>query len=105
MYIRSAFWIGQPKAGQEAAFKAGVDDELVPAMRKFPGVLDVKALWPAKREDSPPAIALQILVEFKQREDTELMLASAERAALRPRVKEVASLFDGAMSHIEYRVV
>lgn len=104
MYIRSAFWIGRPKAGQEAAFKAAIDDELVPAMRRFPGVASVRSLWPEKREDSPPDIALQVLVEFDKREDTELMLASPERAALRPRVKEVATLFDGKMSHIEYQV-
>ena len=104
MYIRSAFWIGRPRAGQEKAFMDGINLELVPAMRKFPGVRAVKALWPTQREDNPPDVALQILVEFDKREDAQLMLASAERLALRPRVKEVAGLFDGAMSHIEYDV-
>jgi antibiotic biosynthesis monooxygenase (ABM) superfamily enzyme len=104
MYIRSAFWIGAPKAGQEKAFADGVNLELVPAMRKFPGVTGVKALWPSKFEDGPPAVALQILVEFDKEEDAATMLASPERAALRPRVKEVAGLFEGKMSHVEYHV-
>lgn len=104
MYVRSAFWIGRPKSGQEKAFADGIDAQLVPAMRKFPGVRGVKALWPCKFEDSPPDVALQILVEFDNEEDVATMLASPERAALRPRVKEVAGLFDGHLSHVEYRV-
>jgi hypothetical protein len=32
------------------------------------------------------------------------MLASPERQAMRARVKELLSLFDGALSHIEYEV-
>ncbi len=104
MLIRSAFWIGTPKSGAEQRLRHAIDHELVPAMKAFPGVRDVKALWPEKREDEPPQIACQILVEFDSRDDLERMLASPERRALRPRVLEAVALFDGSMSHIEYQV-
>lgn len=104
MWIRSAFWIGAPHTGQQDAFAAAINDELVPAMRRFPGVSAVLALWPRRREDNPPAIHCQVIVEFASHSEMERMLASEERAALRPRVKAAVELFDGAISHIDYEV-
>ena len=102
-WIRSAFWTGTPRPGAEAQWREGVDG-LLPAFRALPGVSDAKALWPTRLEDSPPAIACQFVVEFASRADLERMLASPERAAVRPLVKDVAALFDGSVSHIEYEV-
>ena len=47
-------------------------------------------------------IACQIIVEFNSLADVDRMLASPERQALRSRVLEVAALFEGAISHIDY---
>ena len=104
MWIRSAFWIGSVKAGQEDEFQSRMNHVLVPAMRALPGVRVAKALWPRKLEDNPPDIACQFLVEFESRADVERMLASPERAAMRPQVLEVKAMFDGQFSHIEYEV-
>lgn len=104
MLIRSAFWIGSPKPGMEQRFRDELNRELVPAMRAFPGVRDVKVLWPQRREDHPPDIACQVLVEFDGPDDLQRMLASPERRAFRPRVLEIAALFDGVLSHIDYEV-
>ena len=104
MWIRSAFWSGQPRAGQEQTFHDMVENELVPAMRRFPGVARVRALWPRKLEDSPPPVYCQVLVEYATREDLDKMLASDERKALRPRVLEAVGMFDGSVSHIDYEV-
>ena len=104
MWIRSAFWLGRPRAGQEEKLVMAINDALVPAMRRFPGVAAAHALWPRKREDGPPDIFCQVIVEFATAEDMALMLASDERAALRPRVIEAAGLFDGSLSHIDYQV-
>jgi len=101
--VRSAFWIGVPRAGQEAAFATAINDELVPAMRLFPGVSAVRALWPIAREADPPAIHCQVVVEYASLEDMETMMASEERAALRPRVQAAVAMFDGTISHIDYR--
>jgi hypothetical protein len=103
-WIRSAFWVGAPRPGADAQWRDAINQDLLPAFRAVPGVSDAKACWPQKREDDPPAIACQFIVEFACRADLERMLASPERAAVRPRVKEVAALFDGHISHIEYQV-
>jgi hypothetical protein len=104
VWIRSAFWTGTPRQGSEDAFREAVNDELVPALKLLPGVDGAMALWPRRLEDSPPNIACQILVEFASLADVDLMLASPERMALRARVREIAGLFDGAISHIDYEV-
>lgn len=103
-WIRSAFWIGEPRAGEETAFASAIDEELVPAMRRFPGVSAVLALWPRRREDAPPAIYCQVIVEFDSEEEMQRMLSSEERSILRPRVKAAVEIFDGTISHIDYEV-
>lgn len=104
MWIRSAFWSGTVKPGLEEAFQAAVDDELVPALGCLPGVLGARSLWPRRLEDDPLAIACQIIVEFAGEDDVDRMLASHERLKLRDRVREIAGMFDGAISHIDYAV-
>ena len=102
MWIRSAFWLGRPRVGEEARFAAAINEELIPAMRCFPGVADVKALWPSNREEPVPDIHCQVIVSFASAEDMATMLASPERAALRPRVVAAAEMFDGTLGHIDY---
>lgn len=104
MWVRSAFWTGAAKPGSEEAFRAAIDGELVPALMTLPGVIGARSLWPRKLEDSPPAIACQVEVEFATRADVDRMLASEGRAKLRLRVREIAGMFDGAISHIDYEV-
>lgn len=102
MFVRSAYWVGAPRMGADRHFHDLIEGALLPAMRRMPGVRAVHGLWPRKFEDSPPGIALQVLVEFADRADAERMLASEERKALRPRVLEAVALFDGSLSHIEF---
>lgn len=94
MWIRSAFWIGTPKPGREEHFRDQIDRVMVPAMSAFPGVQDVKALWPQQREAELP----------DDRAGMELILASRERRTLRPRVLELMAAFDGHLAHIDYEV-
>lgn len=54
MWIRSAFWIGTPR--DEAGFAATVTGELMPGLRKMPGVRDAQALWPRRHEPGAPAM-------------------------------------------------
>lgn len=103
-WIRTAFWVGAPRSGMEAPWRDAIVRDLLPAFRAIPGVADAKACWPELREDDPPAIACQFIVEFASRADLDRMLAAPERAAVRPRVREAVALFDGHVSHIEYQV-
>lgn len=102
MWIRSAFWVGQPKPGMEQHFQSLMDQRIVPGLKALPGVRGALALWPKVREDNPPEICCQIVVQFDSRADIDRMLASPERSALRPLVLEVKALFEGQFSHIDY---
>ena len=104
MWVRSAFWVGRIRPAFEHQFLAAIDDELVPALRQLPGVRGARSLWPRRIEDAPPGIACQILVEFGSRADVDRMLSSTERQALRLRVREVAAMFEGTISHIDFEV-
>ena len=104
MWIRSAFWVGRAKPGAEERFTLLVNTVLVPEIADLPGVQRAKALWPVRREDNPPDIACQILVEFDSCEEVERMLASVERRAMREHVVEIIALFEGTISHMDYEV-
>ncbi|HEY5712152.1 MAG TPA: hypothetical protein VIT38_09665 [Allosphingosinicella sp.] len=104
MWVRSAFWTGAPKAGSEQAFRDAINGELMPALKLLPGVDDARALWPRRLEGSPPNVHCQILVDYASLEEVDRMLASPGRAQLRLRVQEIAGLFDGEISHIDYEV-
>jgi antibiotic biosynthesis monooxygenase (ABM) superfamily enzyme len=103
-WIRTAFWHGAPRPGAESQWRAAIEQEMLPAFRTLPGVHNVKACWPAEREDNAPQIACQFIIEFACREDCQRMRTSPERAALGPLVERVVALFDGYASHIEYQV-
>jgi len=103
-WIRTAFWHGAPRPGAEQPWREAILKELLPAFRVIPGVHDAKACWPDKREDDPPNISCQFIVEFASRADFDRMLASPERAAVRAIVQRTVALFDGHISHIDYRV-
>ena len=105
MWIRSAFWIGRPKAGFEEQFVTEVNDVLRPALRACPGIRDVLILWPHEREDNPPEIACQLLLMFERAEDITTMLVSPERDAVRLKVPAIIALFDGAVSHVNFEAI
>jgi hypothetical protein len=103
MWIRSAFWEGKLRAGQERAFIAQIEADIAPAMRTLPGVRDVRALWPKAYEDRSTDIVCQLLVYFDSESDIALMISSDARNAVRKRVAELNSrCFDGRISHINY---
>ena len=104
MWVRSAYWTGAVKPGREAEFARMLDAEVAPAMRALPGVRAVRTLWPRRREDDPPALACQVVVEFADQAELARMMASPERLALRPRVAALRDMFDGALSHINFEV-
>lgn len=104
MWIRSAFWTGNIKAGQEAAFRQGIDTEMIPGLQRLAGVKVAKALWPHRYEDKAPKHACIVLVEFDSFEAIEHMLASPERAALRKQALRLVEMFDGTLTHIDCEV-
>ena len=104
MWVRSAYWVGSIRPGRDAEFAALLDGEVVPSMRALPGVQAVRTLWPKRREDDPPNLACQVVVDFADFAGLERMLASSERLALRPRVLALREMFDGTLSHVDFEL-
>ena len=104
MLIRSAYWLGAAKPGADASFREKMG-EVIAIMRGFPGVSEVRALWPITREDDPPEIFCQVVVAFEGQGGREQMMASDERKAARSHVLELVGMFDGRLSHIEFEVL
>ena len=103
MWIRSAFWEGKLRLGQEEAFMVEINDSIAPAMRTLPGVKDVKALWPRSYEERSTEIVCQLLVFFDREADIALMISSPARNIVRQQVAALNSrTFDGHISHINY---
>ena len=103
-WVRSAFWIGSAKPGQEDAFRDGIENVIMPGLRKLPAVRGADVLWPRRFEPGGPEIACQIVVELDSVEAIDAMLASPERMALRKDVLKVVELFDGSFSHIDFEL-
>jgi hypothetical protein len=99
---RSAFWIGQARVGQEDALKAIIRDDLVPAMRAFPGILDAAFLWPRGREDGAPPIFFQSILIFADQAALGNLSTSPARAAVQSKVQAALALFDGVIRHINF---
>lgn len=66
-----------------SALREAIDRELIPAMRAFPGARNARALWPQRREDEPPLIFCQVLVEFDGPEDMQRMLGNASACEMK----------------------
>ncbi|QUT05573.1 hypothetical protein KFK14_21865 [Sphingobium phenoxybenzoativorans] len=81
-----------------------IENEIVPAMRLFPGVASVRAMWPESFEADTPNLYCQVLVECKSKEDLETMMDSEARTNLRPSVLAAFDIFDGTVGHIDFSV-
>jgi hypothetical protein len=104
MWVRSAYWVGRPKVGAEAALRNAVDKDLVPTLESLPGVIGARALWARRLENGALPIACQIIIEFPSMADLDRMLASPERAAMRAQVPALLEMFEGTVSHIDFEV-
>lgn len=100
--VRSAYWIGAPRAGEEARFASVMNEQLLPMLRLLPGVQEAWALWPTLFEPGAPQVACQVVVVFAHREALAAMLASPQRQAMRAVVQDLLPVFDGVFSHIEF---
>src|SRR3546814_19208161 len=101
MWIRSAFWTGNIKAGQEAAFRQGINTEMIPGLQRLAGVKGAKALWPHRYEDKAPKQACIVLVELDRFEAIDHMLASTARSALRKQALRLIEMFEGPITHTQ----
>lgn len=100
MYTRYAYFMGQPKAGAEDQFMAGLEAATA-QYAGLPGVRSARLEIPETIDDGAPAIFASIRMAFDSAADIEIALASPERQLVRAAfVSQVLPLFEGTVAHI-----
>ncbi|MEP0962436.1 MAG: hypothetical protein ABJL72_05035 [Roseobacter sp.] len=100
MITRFALFEGTVKEGKVAAFRAAVQERLVPLWTQFPGNLDVRVMFSDDRDEGAPEFPLILAITYP---DTVVMEAALE-TPVRFQSKEVtgdivAEYFDGRIHH------
>lgn len=100
MYTRNAFFLGQPVAGSEEQFRAGLETGTA-AYAKLPGVRSARLEFPLARDAGAPNIYATIRMVFASAADIEHALASPERQRVRAAFADaVMPLFEGTVAHV-----
>lgn len=102
MYVRCAFFEGTVDAQHRERFNSFINTELVPLLRQFPGLRDLRILRPEWSEDGAPQILLQTEMLFDSKEALERALDSDVRRKSREVAAEILPLFKGRLYHINY---
>ena len=100
MITRYALFEGSITAGQEAAFRRAVIEELVPTWRAFPGVIAVRVSFVAERDEGAPELALILAVDYPDRAAVDHALVSDARKASRAATERILPrFFSGRIHH------
>lgn len=104
MYTRCAYFEGTVDRQDQETFNNFIDQEIVPIMRTFPGLRQLRILRPVWREEGAPHYYQQFELSFDSLEAIEHFLASKERAANVIKIQEILPLFKGTIKHMNHRV-
>jgi hypothetical protein len=99
MIIRQAFFEGSIHAGKETAFKAYVEEKLMPMWLAFPGIREVKVLYPVERDEGAPPFPMVLWTAYDSREALATALESPVRYESREMTKGLLEMFDGHIHH------
>lgn len=99
---RYAYFVGQPVQGKSEQLISQLQ-AIVAGFAKLPGVQSAQLELPRYFEPGAPQIYAAVRISFNTLEDIDIALATPERQRLRQEfVENVAPLFDGTISHINY---
>lgn len=100
MLTRLAIFEGSVREGQAEAFRAYVNEKLVPLWRQFDGAREVRVLFGEERDAAAPEIPLILAITYPDREAMARALASKARYESRDLLPELFErFFDGRMHH------
>ena len=104
MFMRCAYFVGQPVASKAAEFQARLDEALKRYMG-FERILSAQMLMAREREDGAPNIYATLQLCFRSEADLRAALASPFRTVMRAYfVEQVFPLFEGSVTHINHDV-
>lgn len=103
MWICAAYFEGKLPEARKAEFVGMMENEIMPNIRSCPGVRRAHIWWPRQYEDRPEDIFCQIIAEFDGEEGIAEMLGSPERQAARESLMKALPMFEGVLSHINFK--
>jgi hypothetical protein len=105
MIVRTACFEGTVKPEDIDRFDAFVVDEVVPLMKRFPGVRSVRVLRAVSIEDDGPLLHMTFESSYDSVEAMERAFVDPVRQALKARIAEIWPLFHGRLFHVTQKVL
>lgn len=105
MIIRTACFEGTVKPGDVDRFDVFVADEVVPLMKRFPGVRSVRVLRALSIEDEGPLLYMTFESCYDSVEAMERAFADPVRQVLKAKIAQIWPLFHGRLFHITQKVL
>jgi hypothetical protein len=102
MIIRTAFFQGRIRPGQERAFHDLLNTVLIPLWRRFPDAEEVRVLHRAAGDVHAPDIAMALSVRYPSLAAMHAALASDIREQTRAPSEELKAMFDGVVFHVTF---
>jgi len=104
MIIRSAYFEGEIKAQHQARFEQLVREVIVPRMRELPNIKRLSFYFGQEYECQDRPICFVIEHGYDSLEDVHIAKASPAREAMNPALKELMTLFEGRLYHVNHEV-
>lgn len=100
MITRFALFEGTVRPGRTDAFRAAVQERLVPLWTQFIGNTDVRVMFSVERDDGAPEFPLILAISYPDRATMNAALGCPARFASKDVTGEiVAEFFDGRIHH------
>ncbi len=100
MIVRSAVLEGHVMPGREAAFDAVMAGEVLAAIRRYPGLVDVRLRRPVEQEEGAPPVCMIFDLHFRSLQDMKAALASPTRQEVRAIIMAAMQDFQGKVYHL-----
>ena len=105
MIARCVYLEGSIGAENRVAFETFLIGEIVPLMKRFPGVLSVRVMSAMEIEDDGREISISFESLYASREAMNFAFTQPIRGQLKKKLGEILPLFNGTMFHITQNVL
>jgi len=99
MVVRFGVYEGRLREGGAERFYGLAFDELLPALRAFPGCVEASVLRPVEVEAGAPGWVLALSMRYPDRAACDAALQSQERLVARAIVARMLEMFEGSVHH------
>ncbi len=100
MIVRSAVLEGRVAEDRRAAFDDTMANAVIPAIRRYPGLVDVRLRRPVEAEDGAPPVYMVFDLYFPDLQAMKDALASPVRQEVRSVIAAGMKDFEGRVYHL-----